>query len=165
MPTSKEELLRKLAEIQAELAHCDCGGNESPVFIPTEEEEDSFYIDGIGSQEGSVINNLDYSSAYIAHRPTFRHRENAASYASAFETMIALRAAKGVVPMVHGAWQYLIEGYQEGGTLQIRKRRDAGVKQSRCFSPVFETEGDAQAAIARVGSDRIIRAMKVLAWG
>ena len=113
---NRDELLRKLQEVQDALAECECD-DETPDLEP------------------------------------------------AFDVMTELRAQPGVVKMKHGVWQFLIEARGDGSRLEIRKRRDGGVKQSRCFSPAFESERDASRAIDAVGSGRIIEAQKALAWG
>lgn len=158
----KEQILEQIEALKAALATCDCS-DESPVFVPKSRQE-YYYIDGLGTKDAEVCG-ADASSFRTEGLPAFRSEAIATDYAKAFETLLKLRAQKGVVPMVHGTWQYLIEGFSDGNSLQICKRRDAGVKQSRSFSPAFENESDANAALSAVGKDNIIKAMKVLAWG
>ena len=157
----KAELTKKLAELQAQLARCTCD-DDAPVFFPKEDDEFSS-INGLGHVEG---HETDTDTAYsTSDKASFRTEDDASDHAEAFATLLKLRAQPGVVPMKHGTWQYLVEARGDGSRLEVRKRRDAGVKQSRCFSPAFETEAQANAAINNIGRDAIIKAMKVLAWG
>lgn len=87
---------------------------------------------------------------------------------AAYDVLESLREQPGVQPLKHGVWQYLIEGKTDdarigGVRLEVRKRRDRSVKLSRAFSPAFETEAQALAAISAVGEQEILTAMKALA--
>jgi hypothetical protein len=157
----KEKLTAQLAAIQEQLAHCSCD-DDSPIFVP-KRDDNFFSVDDVGNVSGSTY--LENTAYENGNDPAFRTEEDAEAHAEAFDVLLELRAQKGVVPMKHGTWQYLVEARGDGSRLEVRKRRDAGVKQSRCFSPAFETEAQANAAINAVGRDNIIKAMKVLAWG
>lgn len=153
MPT-KNEILRQIEALRTSLAHCSCD-DESPVIHGGE----YFYIAAVGGLGQSI------SGGSASTNPAgFRTRQTAEAHQEAFAVFLALRTQKGVVPMEHGVWQYLIEGFGDGSRLEVRKRRDGGVKQSRCFSPAFETESQARDAIRAVGTDKIIKAMKTFAW-
>lgn len=157
---NRQNILDTIEDLKRQLAQCDCH-DESRFFVP-KEDEDYFYIASVGGNDTDV----DMSANYDGDKFTaFHSREVAEQHSEAFQTLLALRAAKGVVPMKHGVWQFLIEAREDGNRIEVRKRRDGGVKQSRCFSPAFENEQDASAAIESIGKDKIIHAMKVLAWG
>lgn len=84
----------------------------------------------------------------------------------AFDVVEQLREQPGVQALKHGVWQYLIEAKtadSNGGVrLEVLKRRDRSVKLSRSFSPAFDTEANAKAAINAVGEATILAAMKAL---
>lgn len=153
----KQEILAQIEALKTALVDCDCG-DESPVVAGSREY---FYIQGVGG----VSHGYNISTGQgIDNKAGFRTRDDAAAHSKAFQTLLTLRAQTGVVPVEHGVWQYLIEARGDGSRLEVRKRRDAGVKQSRCFSPAFETESQARSAIGNVGSNAILNAMKTLSW-
>lgn len=153
----KHEILAQIEALKTALVDCDCG-HESPVVADAREY---FYIQGIGGvNHGLCV--VEGSSR--GNEGGFRTRESAKAHQAAFQTLLKLRAQSGVVPLEHGVWQFLIEARGDGSRLEIRKRRDGGVKQSRSFSPVFESERAAARAIDAVGKDAILKAMKTLSW-
>lgn len=157
---NKQEILDTIARLQAQLQDCDCHG-DSPVFVP-QEDEDYHFITNLGEE----YIGRDYDNANEDRtQASFSTADHAEQHGKALRTLLLLRAQKGVVPMKHGAWQYLVEARGDGNQIEVRKRRDAGVKLSRSFSPAFETEEQARRAIDTVGKGNILAAMKVLAWG
>lgn len=160
---NKEEALKRLAELKAKTAELEAIINKpdtpiNPVFVPALSEEWAFISHN--TQRGMY--GYTTSARYPTAAAAFRTLEAARAYGEAFQVMLELRAQPGVVQYKLGDAQNLILYSSKPNALYV-SCIVTDIKFDR-FSPSFDNIFDAQEAIKVVGEDRIIKAMKTLAW-
>lgn len=87
----------------------------------------------------------------------FQSKALASAYAEAFETFLALRHCEGTEAVAHEKTQFTIEPAEaRNPSLMVDSWVGLGCKMRR-ISPMFATREDAQAAIDKLGADRILK--------
>lgn len=98
--------------------------------------------------------------AYVSDQdiPQFRTRKAFNEWVFALRILMKLRAQPGVVPTVFGTPQWTV-GYAT--TEEVGPHLS---DKGKFFGGAWNTEEDVAKAIKEVGADRIVRALKILAW-
>ncbi len=150
----------EIAEVKRLLAAGDITDN--PVFVPR--EGDTYYDVHQEfrpeCQWSWRTEKTTGASDGHSRRPHFRSEQAAQAFADAFAVMLALRVQPGVVPLTTEA-QAIIQWHQ--GNLLVSMLSSRNLKESY-VSPCFATREAAEAAMKKVGPERILKAMKTLAW-
>lgn len=138
-----KEHAEKLAAARAELARLEAivPEKERPGMVLPDQSEPHLY-------------------GWCLHKDVIKmeSQEQCHEYTHAFETMMLMRAQKGI-EINDGSRLFAVYVNVAGGVFVMRD----SVLASNCMFPCFDTEADARAAIAAVGEDSIIRCAKWLA--
>jgi len=151
--TSKQEAQQQLEKLQAEM-------DKLKEIINKPEKAGSLLEDGeyriCGSHsEGLIASNYGFGVN------SFKDLKLARDYAEAFMTMLELRKCEGSEAVVHGVSQYCIEPKPMLSELYIESWNTSQQKVS-LISPSFSKKEHAQAAIIKVGEDKIFKMFKTL---
>lgn len=163
--TTKKELIERAEAMKAELKQMEQAINAmqddkpvSPVFIPTYgRPEKYYYISGLGS----TCPGVDIGTNSEMDRPTFRTKEAAQAYLEAFQTILELHVLSDWSG-VGNAYVWCVARYLSE---QHVKATVHSIPFSNHLFGRFANQQSAQAAIDKVGEDRILRAFDVLCGG
>lgn len=84
--------------------------------------------------------------------------------AAAFQVMMELRQQPGIVRADTVTLQWVLYVATDCDKVYAARRRKLSAKYTYCFSPCFATQEDCEVAIKAVGEERILTAMRALAW-
>lgn len=160
---NKQDALNRLSAIEKETEELRKIINApnvplNPVFIP---DGCYYYIHGLGGvmplgeKKETIYNGTSKSN----RNASFRTNEAAENYAEAFKVMLELRACEGAIP--HPGKDEFVWTLNVG----LNSKHVYASYQNGCvFAGVFASERLADAAILKVGRDRILAARKTLLW-
>ena len=164
-----KDRIEKLKKELAEVKRLALKEQECPVFVPGR-NEDYYRLSAPTGKDGEdIISGYPHTcraSSYIPG-PVFRTKEAAEAFAEAFRVMLELRAQPGVVKWCGSGQRRhtLMVGRGEQVVPYLGCDNGTACDADRgLFAPWYATKADAEAAIKAVGEERIIKAIKTLAW-
>lgn len=162
MPTLNELIAqREELDRQIEAARKEQGVNPARMFVPESGEGELFY--SVLSHTTGYYADGCYSFDDDKHAPKFRTEAHAEAIAFARSIEDQMRAQPGCVVAEDGVDQFIIEftiGRDGNHTPFVGSRKRIFSKLDTCQFGVFDTEKNAEAAIATVGAENLTRAAK-----
>lgn len=159
---NREEMQQRLESIENEAAKIRHALAEKEWVCPVFDApfNTTFLVGQMDS--GTMSTRKHEPNTMYPTNPAFRDEQSASAFAEAFQVMLELRACEGVVPAKHNKWLWV--AVTESGDIRACLTPNFGSMLAGCFAPCFDTKEHAQAAINKVGEDRILRAIKTLVF-
>lgn len=171
----KQQAMIALEEAKKQIAKCELIINTpdkalGPIFCPEEGEKYYNIISATGPEHATFAAHCYSYTAIGTHKcPKFRDQKTALDWAEAFNVMLELRTCDGNVPYSASTNCSSYNSAKIGLSSTFDKLHIYFISDSAVnivYSLIggsFETEGDAERAIAKVGEERICKAIKALA--